>query len=337
MSDQFDYYRAALAGKNPAIHEGQPQSGFYYARAGKRGGRIPVAIWTAEDGEKNFRWGHKADHVNFTEQIAAQRWTWIADKPVKREDYVTAWTDGVWADGTPCVEPPAGVGDNSSGDPFADLKGEIDDKLESARAFAKANKDGVTDKTGSDKAANLAAELAKLNKRADDLFEDEKKPVREKAAEIDKRYAFRKDIATAVSFLKALASKWMKAEEDRLLAEERKRKDAEERAIAIARAEREKLMQNDPIAALTSPEPELPMPAKAEPVKVQAGGGFGAKLGLRDNWIGIITDWPKALDYYKDHPDVRAAVEKLVKAEVKLKKDTSAIPGVEAKNERKAA
>lgn len=337
MADQFDYYRAALAGKNPPIHDGQPQSGFYFAKAGKRGGRVPVAIWTADDGEKNFRWGHKANHVNFAEDMAAQRWTWIADKPVAREDYVKAWTDGVWPDGTPCEEPAPTIGDNATGDPFVDLKSEIDDKLESARTFAKENKDGVKDKTGSDKAANLAAELAKLNKRADELFEEEKRPVREKALEIDKRFAFRKDIATAVSFLKGLATKWMAAEEARRLAEERKRKEAEERAIAIARAEREKLMRDDPIAALTSPEPELPMPPKAEPVKVQVGGGIGPKLGLRDNWIGIITDWPKALDYYKDHPDVRAAVEKLVRAEVKLKKETAAIPGVEAKNERKAA
>ena len=43
-------------------------------------------------------------------------------------------------------------------------------------------------------------------------------------------------------------------------------------------------MADDPIAALTSPEPDLPdIPDKPDEVKVQVGGGTGARAGLTTN------------------------------------------------------
>ena len=97
-------------------------------------------------------------------------------------------------------------------------------------------------------------------------------------------------------------------------------------------------MQDDPIAALTEPEPELPIiPAAPEPVKVQAGGGIGRAAGLKTVYEPEITDYQKTLAHYQNHPDVQAVIEKLVKAETRLHKAATNIPGVTVRTERRAA
>ncbi|MBZ4283725.1 hypothetical protein LAJ55_13000, partial [Streptococcus pneumoniae] len=62
-------------------------------------------------------------------------------------------------------------------------------------------------------------------------------------------------------------------------AREAERKAAEVERARIA-AEQEKLRRDDPIAAITSPAPEMPeLPKGPAEVKVSIGGGFGRASG----------------------------------------------------------
>jgi len=81
--------------------------------------------------------------------------------------------------------------------------------------------------------------------------------------------------------------------------------------------------------------PELPL--GPEPVRVQAGGGVGRKAGLKTVWIPVIEDYKLVLDYYSEHPDIRAAVDKLVNHVVRDAKGAIVIPGVKITQDRKVA
>ena len=108
--DQWTWYRAALAAKTagkplPPVSDGRLKSGFFWAKAGRSGGRVPVAIW--RDVAIWVRWGAKGLATHLTVDVAADRWTWIADNPVSRDDYKIAWDTGKWPDGTPTTAPDA--------------------------------------------------------------------------------------------------------------------------------------------------------------------------------------------------------------------------------------
>ena len=90
-----------------------------------------------------------------------------------------------------------------------------------------------------------------------------------------------------------------------------------------------------PLVSEPEPLPELPLaPA---PAKVQAGGGTGRKAGLKTGCVAVIEDYAAALKHFEHHADVRAAVGKLVRADVRLNKAQSKIPGVKVVEERRAA
>jgi hypothetical protein len=94
-------------------------------------------------------------------------------------------------------------------------------------------------------------------------------------------------------------------------------------------------MEQDPIAALTDAEPEpLSIPPAPEPVKVSAGGQRGRVTGLKTVVSYVITDHAKALAFFSDHEDIKAALQSLA---TKVAKTGVAVPGVERKEERVAA
>ena len=72
-------------------------------------------------------------------------------------------------------------------------------------------------------------------------------------------------------------------------------------------------------------------------MKIQVGGGFGRKAGLKTVYIGRILDWQKVLHHFSGHQQVRDLLQKLVDADVRLNKTQCTIPGVEVLEERVAA
>lgn len=344
MASEWDWYKAAIKAQQegkplPPVSEGHPQTGFYWAKASKDGGRIPVCIYTDGSGEKVARSGTRDEHLIAD---AINRWTWVASNPVPRDSYVFSWENGKWPDGTPTKAPSGAPSDhNLPSDPFQAVSEQAADKIASAQAWLKAHPT-VKTQVECDYAANLNRELLALKKQADGLHGAEKAPILEAERKIEEKFRFRASLKSTADALKNVFELFMKAE-DRRKREEAQRKHQEE--IAAAEAERERIaaerakhIENDPVSALTSPEPEMPaLPFAPAPVKTQAGGGIGSARGLKTVWVPIIKDHAAVLAHFANHPDIIAVVDKIVRAEARVHKQATSIPGVEMLEDKKVA
>ncbi len=325
MSDflVWSWWREALAGHNPEINANEPQCGFYKKRDGKGGKWLPVMIRYDSEGILRCRVGD--DSAVDPHEV----WTWVAGNPVSKEDAKHAFETGSFPGEV------ATIGDNS-GD--LSLAEQIKDYAQQALAWFRKN--GIKDKTASDLAANYRAELLRLAITADGERETEKRPHLEASRAIDAKFKPLIDEAnSAANELREGLTKWMRKEEARLVAERRAKWEAEKAAAEKARqeveAQRAKQMRDDPIAALTSPEPDLPdIPPPPEPVKVQAGGQRGRKTGFREVTKYVVTDHKLALAFFADSEDIRELVAKLADRACKA---GVVVPGAEKRIEKVAA
>lgn len=327
MADDLTYYQAALAGEMPPIYADKPHAGYYRMRKHKDGPFLPVVIYT-KDGELVALVGSAKLWRKPTEV-----WTYCADKPVTKEDAMHAFSnENAWPGDAP--EPP-GIGDNSG-----DLSLAEQIKEYAAMALGWLRKSGIKDATSKDQAANMRAKLLDLRKQANAEREAKKRPHDEAAKAVQAEYKPVMDEADdAANEIRDALTVYMREEEKKAQAEREKAWREEQERVAKERArieaEREKQMQDDPVAALTSPEPDLPAPPPPpEPVRVQAGGQRGRKTGLRTVTKYVVTDYEAALAHCKAHPDVVAAVEKVCSAQART---GVAVPGVEAVTEKVAA
>jgi hypothetical protein len=318
MTDQWQWWREALAGKTQAIVESEPRSGYFKMRKGKDGPWLPVVIWE-KDGALVCR---VADDVKDPHDV----WTWCAGNPVAKEAAKQAFETGSWPGDVPQI------GDNSG---TLSLPEEIDDATSQALQWLTTS--GVTDKVTADMAANYRARMLDLSKRADKQRETEKRPHDDAAKAVQAKWKPYVDKAadTAVRLRDAL-SKFLAAEEAkaRKAAEEAARIENEKRMAEFRRQQEEAAK-----AAATAPKDEPPLPLEAptfvapEPVKIQAGGQRGKKASLRTLTKYEISDFDAALAHVKNSPDVRAAVEKVAFAQARA---GATVPGVRSYEEKVA-
>jgi hypothetical protein len=324
MSDQFSFWRDALAGKPVEIHESFPMPGYYKAK--QRGKLEPVAIWY-KDGELVCRVGKDvADPFSI--------WTYCADKPIAKELAKQVFETGQWPD-----MPAEAARSNMPSDPLEALLEEIADKQAQAEALL-AKGDAKTE-VDANLARNMQKQLLALIARADDMHVAEKAPHLAAGRAVDTKYKFREDVKGIADRLRSWFGAFMVREEAKLKAAAKAKYEADFKAAEAERAKAEaaqaKLMREDPIAALTSEPEALPeLPFAPEPVKVQVGGGFGAKAGLKTEWRAHVEDYALATAHFADHPDVKALVEKLATKAVKAAKGAITIPGVKVVEERRA-
>lgn len=338
----YAHWRASLKalreGKPlPPIQENSPQCGFWRRRyPGKDDAWFPAAIW--RDKETGLLVcafnGIKGD-----EAYAIKHWTWIAKNPIEQETYFERIKTGEWPDGAQGARK-----SNLPSDPFERLMVEYQTACENAeRIFNEGPK--LTDQKACNRASNLIRTFQKVLSDADDLFEDEKKPIREQAAAVDAKYIFRKkNLADVVRKLKGLVGVFMAAEERRLKAEaERERLEALKKAEeerAAREAELKKLEEQDVTLAHLVRE-EMPTEAAPPPrpqlIKVQGGGGVGPKIGLKSVWRAEITDYDAVLNYLKERQVVRDLIQDLIHGELRATKGQSQIPGIRIFEERVAA
>lgn len=342
-SDQWAWYKAAMAGDAPALSDdGTVRSGFFWSKASRGGGRIPVAIWTDVNGEIKCRYGTRDKHQYLVEGKMLERWPWIQSNPVSRDNYKVAYETGTWPDGTPTVAPDvAKAGSNLPTDPFERLQAEIADKIASAEKWMKDHPEAKS-QTEADYATNLHREINALIKQADTMFTTEKAPHLAAAKAVDEKFRFRDGMKAVGVRLKSIFERFMVKKEAEERRKQQEKYEAERRATELARQEAEKAYQkrlaDDPIAALTSPEPELPeLPVAPAPVKVQSGGGIGRAAGLKSVWVGQIEDVDAVFQHFKEVPAVIDALQKLVDATVRTHKGAAKIPGVKVSEERRAA
>lgn len=345
-TDDWTWYRAAMAAKNagkelPPVSEGKPQFGFFYYKASRAGGRVPVCIYRDANGDLVARSGTQAEH---RVEDAGTRWVWVASNVVAREDYVYAWKEGKWPDGTPtkAIDAAPGMGDNLPADPFLRLQAEVDDKMAEASALLAKLGTVTADKVAADTARNIQAALLAYGKTADAMHKAEKQPHIDAGKAVDDKFRFRDKIADVSKRLRNVFENFLRAEEARQQAEAERRFQAERAAVEAERKriedERAKLKADDPIAYHTSePEPMPELPLAPERVKVNAGGGVGRSAGLKDHYEIDIVDYEACLRHYRNNGKIKELIGKLVAADVKLHKLDAKLPGVNVRKERRVA
>lgn len=340
---QWNWWEAALNGSFGPIVETQPESGFYRHYKGE-----PVAFWRDADAQYC-----KFGNDQFDGDIG-RLWMSVAKSPVSKADYDHRRKDGSWPADLPplpsiattaetapaaSVEAPATAGHNS-GDlaGFRAMREQLLGDVAEAKAYFAKN--AVKTKTDADKLTNWAKRIREAATAADNARKAEKKPFQDAADAVDERYfPFIREAAAHAKDMQAAADKWARDEQDRLTKvaqeEARKRFEAERAAAETARKEieaaRAKKMRDDPIAAMTEPEPELPVvplaPAPVVAVPKVMLGTDGPRRGVRaEPDKATIVNLAQAAAYYAEqqHPDLVALIQKLADKAAKAK---AKVPG----------
>lgn len=324
-AQEFDWWSQALTGQKVEINADAPQSGFYRLRRSKDGPWLPVMI-RMHEGELRCRVGE--DSAVNPHDI----WTYCAGNPMSRERVAYAFKHGQWEGDDPTI------GDNSKS---LSLVEQLNEYVSTSLAWLKGRR--IEDKKTADQAANRRAEVLRLKGLVEKEWDAKALPHDTVLKTLKQSYSEpvkQADLANAE--LRKAATEFAKAEEKRLQDEANAKHEAERKAAAAAAKavleQRAKQVADDPVAALTSPEPELPMaPPPPAPVKVALGGQVGKVSGLRSYWEAEITDQTAALAHYANHPDVIALILKLAKADSKASKGTANIPGVRCFEDRRVA
>jgi hypothetical protein len=324
-TDIYSQYRDMLAGKDVPIHEDAPYAGRYALKRGNV--RLPVAIGPNANGDLvAIVDGKQVDPLSI--------WTFCAKTPVTQDAYKYRKEHGHWPD-----EPPPVARSNMPADPFEALRLTIEERQSLAAELLEKHP-LIKSQEVCNLFANLQKEILADIKTADGMHEEQKRPHLEAGRAIDEKFRFRATAKVLADRLRSRFETFMKVEEDRQKAEAaRKHREEMERVEAERKrlqAERDKLMRDDPIAALTSDEPEMPeLPIAPEQVKVQAGGGFGRKAGLKSVWVPILTDYKAALAHFAENAKVKELIQKL--AEQAVKAGDRQVPGFDVKEDRRAA
>ncbi len=292
--DDYQWWRDALAGVTGEVHDGRPQPGFYRRREVKDGPWLPVAIWRNEVG--------KIECVVGAEWLQADpdaTWLACARHPVAEADYRTACETGTWPGDAAAT--PAAASNNPPPD-AASLAQRIAEATSAAAAWLDGRK--IISQADADKCEKLANDLTKLAKDGDTERDREVRPHLEAQREVNGRWKPIIDAAQAqVRAIKAALTPYLNAR-------------AAEKREAAAKA----------------------VAAGAEPVradtKATTSGLSGRRVSMRTRRVAVINDYDAALAFFKDHPDIKALVQKLAD---KVASIEGKVPGVEIKTEQVAA
>lgn len=294
--DPYAFWRAGLAGITAAVQDGHPQAGFYRLRSVKGGPWLPVAIWQGEED------GTMSCIVGDDDRRASDVWLSCARFPVTEADYRHAVEHGSWP-GALDESGPATIGDNQ---PPMDEASAIAADVEDRAAEIKAWLDGrrIESQADADRAEAYIARMTSAGKAAEAQHKAEKAPHLEAGRAVDTRWKpIISSAAEAVRALKAALTPFLNA------------RAAEKRAEAAK--------------AIASGADV----ARAD-VTARTSGTHGRKISLRTVRRAEIKDYAKALEFFADHPEVKALVQKLAS---KVASVGGTVPGVETVEEQVAA
>lgn len=323
MAD-YTYWRQALAGKKPPVHEGDPQPGFYYkldgdARLKKDRARLPVAIWQTETGDiltlVGFGAGAKL-------RDSVDMWSWVCQYPVTEEAYRAAFEIGRWADDPPPLvetipqtnsvseNPDRGMGDNLPDDPAERMALELQGEEETTKEFLAKP---IATQADADKAAVWAKRLTEMSSSAVAKHKDEKEPWLAGGRVVDRKWFDIRDRATALAAaLKAHMTPFLKKQKE---AADAAARVAEEQAVELRRRASQVAEAATTEEALDRAEALIQDAVAAEaqaatPTKVTAGR-TGARVSLQTVYVAVIADYDKAYAALKMHQDMKAFVQTL--------------------------
>lgn len=299
MAQDMTHYRNNLAG-SAALHDGDPQPGYYWMRRERNGQRLPVVIREVE-GEMLAYVGDGRGGMR--KQDAAELWTWVADKPVSKEACQHAMKTGAWPGDIQWPQ----IGDNGG----PELEDQITEAVGMAAQFL-SETPAITTQEQLDRAANLRNLCTELKAKAEAAHKDEKAPHLEAGRAVDAKW--KPVIASCDDTAKSLrrvATAYMVAED------------------AKRHAEAEKAR-----AALAAVSEEEGVTISVEPQKVMAGGQRGKRMGLKTITTYVVEDYDAVLAAVKDRPEIREAVEKAGRT---LMKAGVAVPGMKTVESKEAA
>lgn len=278
------YWQNALSGNFGAVHENDPQCGYYRMRKGRGGPWVPVAIWL--EGQGSLRQGENSINsdsgklvclVDGLERNAYDVWTWVCRYPIAYETYVA-----VAEDGKPWPEEVPALGHNSQSLNEAEVVGEEIEALSLSAMNWLETLPTIENQSDADKAANYADRFSALETRAEEARVIEKRPSLEEGREIDARW---KPVVSKAQDAKA---KMKKAIEPYLVGERQRR-------IEMARL------------AFQGSETTFD-PSDIEPPRA---GTNGRRVGLRSKYSVRITEPTALIDHYRT--DLRLWSDKAVK------------------------
>lgn len=299
----FDWWRAALAGKKPAIHANDPQPGYF--RGKHDGAPVAAMIFPNDNGGLSARLGNiVVDPYKV--------WVQLARHPITEEAARCWFEHGRWPHEEVLASDPShddgtltGIGHNSgvieiedggAADIFDEISRKAQIEVDHATEWLK--RSGVKDQKQADICGDMIDAMRKLWKRADDARADEKQPHLDAERAVDNKWRpVLKSLKDAGDALKDAAVAWKRAEDARRAKEAAEAEAAHLAAIEAAQAKGE----------LPVDVPELP-PAP-EPVRI--GGTSGRRIGFRTTETVVVIDVAKAyrLKAIKEHPAVLAAIE----------------------------
>lgn len=316
MNDQSNvwaWWQSALAGQPGAIHENEPEQGFYRVK------NDAVAIWHEGGATMALRAGRPVD--------AAEVWTYACRRPISHELYTSVVDGGAWPeqiDAEVAAAAPAGIGHNS-GEPHEVALDELDALDRAWSTWLQSIGGAIRDETDDAKADTFQKRFHDLMKKADETRDAMKRPHLEAGRQIDATWkpviqhaeTAKRRVGEAVLPYRKARDEARRADE-RAAAEEtaRKRREHDE-AVAAAAA-----------ASAPPPPPPEPEPAlAARPVK----------KGFREVKVLVVTDLAAAtasiLKHDAQNQDlvnaVRVVARRLLDAGIK-------VDGVEIRTEQRA-
>lgn len=232
----FAWWKDALAGKSPPIHNDQAMQGYYAFRPSKNAPPLPVALWYSKDGELLCKIG--ADPHRHGLEI----WLGCARNPIPYDVYQNVLAGGEWpneirietATGSESSMTSgkrangngedAGLGHNS-GDDYTALTGNIKEWVQQGQKIVK--KGAPDTKAEADAASDVATKLVELSQEADNARIAEGRPHFDRYREINGKWnEFISDAKQVSRDLKTLVGIFIKKENERLREEARKVQEA---------------------------------------------------------------------------------------------------------------
>jgi hypothetical protein len=179
----YDWYWAALDGKNPPLRPQQPECGFFRKPSKDKRTReriwIPVAVYfdgpdlVAIEGDRTI--------TDFDEIV--DLFGWCIKHPVPEDHWRAVVENGEkWPDELPAREVDFS---NLPSDPLESILIELQGEKAELEAFLK---DGIKRQDEADRAANWKSRIVEIGKRAEEMRKAEKKPHDEAAAAVQKRF-----------------------------------------------------------------------------------------------------------------------------------------------------
>lgn len=320
----FEWYFAALEGKNPAVHEGDPQPGYYRTRPAKGAAWVPV--WIAEDLS-----AYQGFNGAETAIDAADRWAFICRNPVPYEVWLEVYQGrATWPDDiAPAIaaaeaDHAAFTGSNAPADEREAMSDEIESALAAAREWLKGVGDPKTwGQSDRDKCQNFRDRISKLSGDAEARRTSLKEPILNAGREIDGAWdPLVTKAKDAADQLRDRLGAALKAERDRQAAA----------AVEAARIADEARRAE---GGATSDQPEPP--TQAEPPKVLAGTN-GRRTGLKARKVYRLTDATALLSYLIGMSEIpRDLIDAAEKIGRKIAMNGVNVPGISVETEETAS